>query len=438
MRKNLSTFNSTEPYFNGAFCTFDKYLASKKKNKSIRNLETLLSDNNLLNDLCFFEGNAQNIRILNSLIYTSRSGFSKALFRAIGKYTSDIDTYLANKNVDTSTIKIENKKLGYYKSEEKIAEIIFKDFNSKRSFLAYLVEASDDIAYSISDLEDSLSKNLISVEQLKNEIISEYKKINSIEETAIKEIFSSENYNGGMFLRLLKKHPYEGSEDLYARIKKNEDRKGYYNNIILLIDAYLTEKNKNEELSNKRLDYTINAIKKAKYYRGQESYELERIENVIRGYLISSSTEYFKYYFKSLVEGKYEFGSIVNNCSCNFIHSAIVKCMEKYVYNSELVRNKEIIAMKIIDTIMTNLFNTILNIDLPKEYKNKLYEQFEYLLGKKHLNAYYKSIQKCSSKNTENTIANIIYYKVRLLIDTVSAMTDSYALFIYQNMEAII
>lgn len=440
IKKNLSKFSI---YFNGRFFTFDKNIYDKntkhKQSIHVKDLQSLLQKENLFDDLCVFEGNAQNIRILSSLTYTSRNGFSKSLFRAIGKYTCDVETFLKFKDIEKDKKIIENKKLGYFKSESFIIERLYQKFDYKRGFVAYLLEASDDIAYSISDLEDSLSKNLVDIEKLRDEIIKEFNDLDKPEREKVQNIFLSKKYNGGEFLKRLKSYPYEGSDELYLEIKTIEERARYYKNIISLIDTYLAEKKQNDEkIASEDSLYSLSNLKKAHYYRGQEAYELERIENVFRGYLISSSTEYFKYHIESLISGTYLSGSIVDNCTCNFVHNAIVKCMKKYVYNSESVRNKEIVATRIIDVIMTNLFNAILNMDLQSNYKNRSYEQFEFLLGKKHLNAYFKSLKKCSSKTLEGTLANIIYYKVRLLIDTVSAMTDSYALSVYQNMEGII
>lgn len=441
VKNNLSDYLI---YFNGHTFTFDEKIfdnnAKKTKStKKVRNLKSLLDDENLFNDLCYFEGNAQNFRILSSLTYTTRNGFSKSLFRAIGKYTCDIETFLKYKDFPKNEKSIETKKLGFFKSESSIAKRIFENFKYKRSFLAYLVEASDDIAYSISDLEDGLSQNLLDIEKLRTEIVAEFNDVSDREIEMAKKIFSSKNYNGKEFLKRLRQYSYDGSLEHYLIIKTIEDRKKYFKNIISLIDAYLNEKKNNDEstLLDNSL-YSLDNLKKARFYRGQEAYELERIENVIRGYLISSATEYFKYHITELINGNYSNGSILENCSCAFIHSAITKCMKKYVYNSEPIRNKEIVATKIIDVIMTNLFKTILNIDLPLKYKNKSFEQFEFLLGKKHLNTYFKSLKKCPSNTLEATLARIVYFKTRLLIDTVSAMTDSYALSVYQNMEAII
>jgi dGTPase len=119
-------------------------------------------------DLIKFEGNAQGFRILNKnqyglkLTYASLGAFTKypcpALFKERDKKNRS------------------QKKFGFFDSEKTIFDEIAKDLQLiqthsaswKRHPLAFLVEAADDICYSIIDLEDGCSLGLVSYADARN------------------------------------------------------------------------------------------------------------------------------------------------------------------------------------------------------------------------------------------------------------------------------
>lgn len=128
-----------------------------------RRVTELLSEWQCL-DLYSFEGNAQSLRLLSKTPYLGRMcGFnlSYSILGAIMKYP--ISSYgLAHDNPDGL------KKIGYYSSEQ----ALFEDLQQKlgleghRHPLSYLLEASDDIAYRTSDLEDALVKKVITLPEI--------------------------------------------------------------------------------------------------------------------------------------------------------------------------------------------------------------------------------------------------------------------------------
>lgn len=119
-------------------------------------------------DLTRFEGNAQGFRILNKnqyglkLTYASLGAFTKypcpSLFKERDKQNRS------------------QKKFGFFESERAVFTEIAQDLGLiqthksswKRHPLAFLVEAADDICYSIIDLEDGCSLGLVSYAEAKN------------------------------------------------------------------------------------------------------------------------------------------------------------------------------------------------------------------------------------------------------------------------------
>lgn len=118
-------------------------------------------------DLTRFEGNAQGFRILNKNQYGL-----KLTFTTLGAFTKyPCQAHFPNR--DTS--KRSQKKFGFFQSEKEIFTEVagvlglpkVADGAYERHPLAYLVEAADDICYSIIDLEDGCSLGLIRYEEAK-------------------------------------------------------------------------------------------------------------------------------------------------------------------------------------------------------------------------------------------------------------------------------
>lgn len=117
-------------------------------------------------DLIKFEGNAQGFRILNKNQYGL-----KLTFATLGAFTKYPCPVLFNRD----RMKRSQKKFGFFQTEKNIFKevagqlelIQVSEFVSARHPLAFLVEAADDICYSIIDLEDGCNLGLVSYEEAK-------------------------------------------------------------------------------------------------------------------------------------------------------------------------------------------------------------------------------------------------------------------------------
>ncbi|GIJ93865.1 deoxyguanosinetriphosphate triphosphohydrolase [Capnocytophaga stomatis] len=145
----------------------EKAIGEFFKYKKGASLKNLLTDKQY-EDLCSFEGNANGFRILNE----SRPGVEGGLrlsFATLGafmKYPKESLPFRPTKN-------IADKKYGVFQSERdffaKVAQELQLKSNSEannlrfaRHPLAFLVEAADDICYTIIDFEDGINLGLIS------------------------------------------------------------------------------------------------------------------------------------------------------------------------------------------------------------------------------------------------------------------------------------
>ena len=115
-------------------------------------------------DFLNFDGNAQTLRLLTKLqVIGDDLGLNLTLgtLAALMKYVAGSD------NIDTE--KQSRKKVGYFASELSLVERIRKEVgltNDARHPLALVMEACDDIAYSVLDAEDSIKKGLVSFNDL--------------------------------------------------------------------------------------------------------------------------------------------------------------------------------------------------------------------------------------------------------------------------------
>ncbi|WP_051420556.1 dGTPase [Helicobacter pametensis] len=125
--------------------------------ESIPNKSSVLpvDRNMLLLDLKNFDGNAQGIRLVTSLQQLNLTYSQIASFL---KYTRGAFEEGKREKID--------KKPGFFFSEKEIVEKIYEELNMDlyhRFPLVYIMEAADDICYSIADLDDALDKGIIKI-----------------------------------------------------------------------------------------------------------------------------------------------------------------------------------------------------------------------------------------------------------------------------------
>jgi len=141
-------------------------------------------------DFTYFDGNAQGFRVLTKLQMLDDLNGLNLTYGTLASYIK----YPNSGNIDKT--RLETKKRGIFQTEKEHFQKIFTNcglLNKKiiRHPLSYLMEAADSICYNIMDIEDGFSKNLISLEYLKEEL----SKVESIKD-AIKDIFEEKSKYG--------------------------------------------------------------------------------------------------------------------------------------------------------------------------------------------------------------------------------------------------
>ena len=149
-------------------------------------------------DLTFFDGNVQTLRILLKLHYLGDEysyNLTLPTLATIIKYPrNSIDG-----NRDKKQTRISEKKFGYFITEQSLYYDIDSrlQLNGERHPATFLLEASDDIAYSAADIEDGVKLGIIDFEFIrttfvkrlsdKHEVITELDKYYKIFENTGKD-----------------------------------------------------------------------------------------------------------------------------------------------------------------------------------------------------------------------------------------------------------
>lgn len=125
----------------------------------------------LITELSSFEGNAQAIRLVSNLLKLNLT-YSQAA--CILKYTRRATDERPEIGDPLSYLK---KKPGYYLSEQPYIEDLqqaLKLAPGHRYPLAYLMEAADDIAYCLADIEDGVDKGILSYRQVADQLLDAF------------------------------------------------------------------------------------------------------------------------------------------------------------------------------------------------------------------------------------------------------------------------
>ena len=311
-------------------------------------------------DLLNFEGNAQGLRILTKLHFViDRHGMNLTT----GVLSSIIKYPISSLELERSGL----KKIGYYKSEEKTFREIAENTDIKgcRNPFVYILEAADDIAYLLGDLEYAFNKDIISHDIFKRKY-----------EEFIKE---------------------EGYEE-----KTLEESLSFY-------------LSKNYEIAKEEYGY-----------EDPGEYALKSFIIKLNRYLRDSVIEEFIESYEEIMDGNYK-GDLLGNSKANNISLFLRRISKEYVYTNESIVANEIVGYKIIHSLLNIFVPATLNKDVKpyKGYDGKLYS----LISQNYRFVCENDIdqKECSAE----------YSRLLLVTDFICGMTDSYAAYIYQELNGI-
>lgn len=342
----------------------------------------------LKRDFTMFDGNAQSFRIATKTeMY--KPGHSLELTAAV---LGAIIKYPFPSNYEEE--KWGNPKFGYFYSEKTEFELLKKmkvaELNV-RNPLVLLLEAADDICYVTSDLDDAIKKNILTYEMF----VKEIQKVKDVNDESVR-----------LFI--------DRFEDYY---KKNS----YYDDV----SAF--------------------------------SLTMQRMLNDLRIRLIGETSEAFIENYNLIKKG---INVVKTDNNCDFLCSQdekdcydLLKCIKskvlvewlrdlfpKYIYCEREIVENELKGFEIITYLLAELVDSVLKLEfddngnVTKRSKKRFPKQYHLfqLISPSFVRTFQKEIKKDGSNELTH-----IYYRLKLVVDYISGMTDSYAKEVYEKLRGV-
>ena len=337
--------------------------------------KALSIESQLLLDICSFEGNAQAIRIINTL---SSLNLTYSQAASILKYTrcatvrkSDIEkgyTYL-------------KKKVGYYYSERDFVVNMCDKLEiplGNRHPVAYIMEAADDIAYCIADIEDAVEKGILDLDKFISEINEEY--LNQLNE---------------------------------FKLRSNT--------------TFLSEKL--EKVANKAKNNPSNI----------ESDFFIKLRVELLHPLVRHARDRFIDNLPTVFDGSFNQSLLEDNSHLHAVAESLKVVARKHVFSDQEVEQLELQGYKITSGILDE-YKRVLDLT-PEDFKSALENPKSHpiesrLLNRispKFINIYKQAIANLKYEEKKQPIFEY-YYRCRLIQDFISGMTDQFAYDTYRAL----
>ncbi|UXD87339.1 dGTPase [Thalassolituus hydrocarboniclasticus] len=347
----------------------------------------------LRRDLCSFEGNAQGLRIVDTLqalnlTYSQLSGLLKYTRR--GDQQKPKNSYL-------------QKKVGFYLSEIALLRGVGDALNmaaGRRSPFAYVMEAADDISYCIADIEDAVEKGILKIDELSGLLNREYEDLFCGNKALTKDGVTFASPDHADWMKKI-------TSQALASYRKSELEGNFFVSL--------------------RVGINTKAVEHA------ASRFVDNISDIFSGC-----------YDQALVE----------DLSANHVLLQTLKNIAvEHVFNHPEVEAQELQGYRII-TGLLDIYKPLLTLDrstfeamFSGQYKTPLYETrlFKKLPGK-HLKAYasaivtldgFKRLLDEPELQILSDNAWELYFRCRLILDYISGMTDQFALDEYRALHVI-
>lgn len=357
-------------------------------------------------DFLNFDGNVQGFRIARR-IQNIREDFDSynltfPVLATIIKYPCNSSEIVQEKEKD------KYKKYGYFQTEKESYEKIIGTLGleqQQRYPLTYLLEAADDIAYSVADIEDGHKKGIIDICRIKKEFENYLKKLQedaNSENEKFKEWYVLDNDRTKGILSPADKELVDNLYKDNSKITKNY----HLFKAIQILDCYITRFEKDEEKDEERI------IQNFKIY--------------IQGELIKATITHFLQNEEQILDGTYNEENknidMLEDSYAGEIKKAIKK-IANAIFKDKSIVEAELLGYNTIYSLLTDLVSSIFSDDHKKgKTKNgKVYS----LISSNYKELYGSPVQQ----NFSDT-----YRKLLLVTDFVSGMTDSYALDLYKKL----
>lgn len=162
----------------------------------------------------------------------------------------------------------------------------------------------------------------------------------------------------------------------------------------------------------------------------RENYLMQRLRIFIKGKMISAVKNSFNQYYQQIMDGEFE-SELLSVSDASALVSLIRHKIERgFIYYSPAITRTKIKSYQIINSLMSRFIPCVFNARNAGESDDK--ESLIYSLISN--NYRYVCERKCEGKSYNDQ--DNIYYKLLLVTDYISGMTDTYAMDMYHLLTA--
>lgn len=326
-------------------------------------------------DICNYDGNAQAIRVISKL---QRLNLSYTQTLSVLKYTRGAYEKKPPKEDRLSYLK---KKPGFYYSEQSFIEKVQQTLGvapGHRFPLTYIMEAADDISYLTADLEDAVEKGILNLDQV------------------------------------------------YELIKKAcEDEGEHY--LLEVIQEKYTQAKENDEPYQFNMFFTLMKAK------------------LVTSLVFHVVDIYIKNH-EAIFEGRFNCALLDYDTQSKYYKAVKIleKLSAKYIYQHREVQTLELQGYTIVNGLL-DIYKPILELsaaDFSALLRDEKIECFIAMrlirrISSKQIVAYQNDVKSLAAEEVESFHILEWYYRVRLITDYISGMTDDFALKEYQTLMAL-
>lgn len=336
----------------------------------------------IIADLSSFEGNAQAIRLVHSLLGLNLTYMQAA---CVLKYTRPAHEAKPAKDQPLNYLR---KKPGYYLSELSYVEALQQELELGqycRYPLAYLMEAADDISYCLADIEDGVEKGLLNYPHLTQLLIEEF----------------------------------DGAEGL-ANV------------------PFLPGNGREPRSFRQVMDYVLKRAEQEPLNKAHQYFMWLRVSLIHP--LVQHAVEAFVENIESIYTGNFNRALLEDDSLNHRLIETFKKVAIKHIFSVAEVETLELQGYKIISELL-NQYRPLLALSaddfqqvIDGGHRDLLIEsRLAKRLANKHISAYQLAVKHL---DTDFPLWEG-YYRCRLIQDMVSGMTDQYALDEYRELLAL-
>jgi len=372
-------------------------------------------------DFEYFDGNPQGLRIVTKL----QGDDGKHGLNLTSTQIASFLKYTFNASRVNSEVPF-GKKAGYFSTENELMTTTWEHLGMRensRHPLSFLMEASDDISYCISDIEDGIEKKIISEQQFLTNV-----------KDKLEDIIENKKIIRQQFLK-----------QTIINLEKESKKETFTENQVIMdlksslevLDAELLRDDATptiaEKLYSKIVDYKVGSSVGAFIY----------FKTSLSNLLVKFVADSFLNNYSNFANQEFN-QEIIHKGTCEYKVLKILRDFtSKHLFSSDEAESIELAGFSAISGLLKD-FSKLLEI--PREYFNYLLEddfsnikkckldihmRLFHLLPERHISAYKNSCNQSVDAYVEWNLRS------HLIIDFISGMTDHFALETYHTLKGI-